>query len=308
MDFKNKDNSATEKTKRRQGRLFEYAIAETFVNMTRNGLSGFAVITTTAFTLFILWSFIMFAVGANNVTSQEISRFQIAVYLQDEATIEDATKVAEEIQALDTVKEVVLKQKDKEWEIFKVKNPTIEAAGLPADCLPFALSVTPKNPENGIVVADQIRKIKNVSDVLEGREEYKKVIAIAKTIHWLSILCALILFAITAMVIGNAIKLTLYARRKEIYTMQLVGATASFIRIPFVLEGVIFGFLGSVLGFLLIELMNLLVTNKIQMAISMISSYVKPMSVGNVFLCVALCGIIIGFAGSLFSLNKYLKV
>lgn len=291
-----------------RARLFEYAIAESIVNISRNGLSGFAVITTTAFTLFILWSFIMFAVGANNVTTQEISRFQIAVYLENEATLQEATKVAEKIQGWSSVKEVVLKQKEKEWETFKVKNPTIESAGLPADCLPYAIAVTPKDPEMGILVAQQIRKVDKVSDVLEGREEYAKIIAIAKTIRWLSVLCALILFGITSMVIGNAIKLTLYARRKEIYTMQLVGATASFIRFPFVVEGIIFGFLGGIVGFVLIEIMNLLVTNKVKMAISMFSSYVQPMPTGSVFLWSCGCGIIIGFIGSLVSLNKYLKI
>ena len=309
MEENKKEITPKEKNKKnKSNRLLEYAVVESVSNMTRNGLSGFAVITTTAFTLFILWSFIMFAMGANNVTTQEISRFQIAVYLEDEATTQDAEKVLEEIQNMDTVKEVILKQKDKEWELFKLKNPTIESAGLPSDSLPFALAVTPKDAENGIVVADSIRKLDKVSDVLEGREEYKKIITIAKTIRWLSLLCALILFAITAMVIGNAIKLTLYARRKEIYTMQLVGATASFIRIPFVIEGMIFGFLGGLVGFVLIEIMNLLVTSKVQAAISMFSSYVKPLPVGLVFLYVALCGVVIGCVGSLVSLNKYLKI
>ena len=304
--MKNNIKQKTEKI--RNGLVIEYAIAESIVNIARNGLSGFAVVTTTAFTLFILWSFIMFAMGANNVTNQEIGKFQIAVYLLDESTLEDATDVLEQIKAMDTVKSAVLKQKDKEWELFKIKNPTIESAGLPADCLPYALAVIPKNPEQGIIVADAIRKLDKVSDVLEGREEYKKIIVIAKTLHWLSVLCAIILFGITSMVIGNAIKLTLYARRKEIFTMQLVGATSSFIRIPFVLEGITFGLIGGILGFMLIEIMNLFVTSKVQMAISMFSSYVKPMPMGYVFLCVCLCGIIIGFVGSLVSLNKYLKV
>lgn len=289
-------------------RLVEYAISESIVNITRNGVSGFAVITTATFTLFILWSFIMFAISANNVTTQEISRFQIAVYLQNEATLQDAEAVAEKLQSWDSVKEVVLKQKEKEWELFKVKNPTIEAAGLPADCLPFAIAVTPKDPEKGILVAEQIRKIEKVSDVLEGREEYRKIITIAKTIRWISLLCAIVLFGITAMVIGNAIKLTLYARRKEIETMQLVGATATFIRVPFVIEGVIFGFIGGFFGFILIEIMNLLVTNKVKMVISMFSTYIEPISAGSVFMWLVLCGIIMGFVGSLFSLNKYLKI
>ncbi|MBQ0105145.1 MAG: ABC transporter permease [Armatimonadetes bacterium] len=289
-------------------RLWSYAIIESFVNISGNGMSGLAVVTTAAFTLFILWSFIMFSLSANNVTEQEISRFQIAVYLENEATLEDATAVAEKLKSWDSVKEVVLKQKEKEWELFKIKNPTIEAAGLPADCLPFAIAVTPKDPEKGILIAEQIRKADKVSDVLEGREEYKKIIAIAKTIRFLGILCAVILFAITSMVIGNAIKLTLYARRKEINTMQLVGATADFIRIPFVLEGIIFGFIGGVLGFVLVEIMNLLVTNKVKMILSMFSSYVSPIPPGQVFMYVCLCGIVIGFTGSLISLNKYLKI
>lgn len=289
-------------------RLVEYAISESFVNIARNGVSGFAVVTTTTFTLFILWSFIMFAMSANNVTTQEISRFQIAVYLENETTLDEAQAVAEKLQGWASVKEVVLKQKEKEWELFKVKNPTIEAAGLPADCLPFAIAVTPKDPEKGILIADQIRKVNKVSDVLEGREEYKKIITIAKTIRWISILCALVLFCITTMVIGNAIKLTLYARRKEIYTMQLVGATATFIRVPFLIEGMIFGFVGGFFSFILIGIMNLLVTNKVKMVMSMFSSYVEPISSGSVFLYVILCGIVMGVVGSIVSLNKYLKI
>ena len=301
-------NNTEDKSIKYRLRLLEYAVQESLQNITRNGVSGIAVVTTATFTLFILWSFIMFALSANNVTTQEISRFQIAVYLENEATFKDAQAVCKKLEGWQSVKEVVLKQKEKEWEMFKVKNPAIEAAGLPADCLPYALSVTPKDPEKGIVVAQQIRKISKVSDVLEGREEYKKIITIAKIIRFLSVLCALILFGITTMVIGNAIKLTLYARRKEISTMQLVGATSFFIRVPFILEGVIFGFLGGLFSFILIGIMNLLVTAKIKMVMSMLSTYVHPIPAGNVFLYVVLCGIAMGAVGSFLSLNRYLKI
>jgi len=295
-------------TIKRKIRLIEYAIAESFVNISRNGMQGFAVVTTTAFTLFVLWTFIMMSMGANNVTSQEIGRFEVAVYLNENITLAQATKTAEEIKKIPGVGGVVLKQKDKEWELFKIKNPYIEAAGLPSDCLPFAISVKPKDPESAMLIADRIRKINTVSTVLEGREEYRKIIAIAKTIRWLSIIGALVLFMITSTVISNAIKLTLYARRKEIETMQLVGATAPFIRFPFVFEGMIFGLFGSLLAFALVELTNLLITNKIKMAISMVSSWVNPIPTGYIFWSIIICGVTIGAVGSMISLKKYLKV
>jgi len=292
---------------RKKLRLMEYAISEAFVNIGRNGVSGFAVVSTAAFTLCILWAFIMISLAASNYTSQQVDKFEIAVFMKVGADSKEALAVAEKIKKITGVADVTIKQRDKEWETFKIKHSYLEAGGLPSDVLPYSMSVKPKNSDTTISVTDQIRKIEGIDAVFERKELYNKMVTIAKLLRFISIIGAVVLFIITTYVIGNAIKLTIYSRRKEIQTMQLVGASTTFIRFPFVFEGMFFGFCGAILGFILVIVVEKLITKNVITVIRMTEVFAEPLPVSTIFWGMITCGILIGAFGSILSLNKFLE-
>lgn len=288
-------------------RIMEYALVESFVNIGRNGYSGLAVITTTAFTLCILWSFLMISITASNYTNQQVDKFEVAAFMKIGATKDETIKVAKEIEQIPGVASVTIKQREKEWELFKIQHSYLDAGGLPSDILPYAMSIKPRNSDVTVSIAEKTRKIQGIDAVFERKELYNKMVAIAKVCHWVGILGVIILFIISTTIIGNAIKLTIYNRRQEIQTMQLVGASHTFIRFPFVFEGMFFGLCGGFVGFIVMIVGSQLISSNIKTFFKMTELLSNPIPTKTIFLGMICCGILIGAVGSILSLNKFLK-
>ncbi|MBP5273687.1 MAG: ABC transporter permease [Abditibacteriota bacterium] len=287
-------------------RLIDYSISEAIESIRRNGYAGLAVVSTTAFTLCILWSFVMVSVAAAGYTDRQVDRFEISVFMKVDSTLEDAEALANKIKALPGVGKVTLKQKEEEWENFKIKHSYLDAGGLPIDTLPYAMSVQPKSPEDTVSVAEAIRKLQGIDAVFERQEFYTKILAISKVIKWAGLIGAAVLFFVCAAIIGNAIKLSIYARRLEIQTMQLVGATWAFIRSPFIYEGMFFGACGAVIGAVVVILGNNLISSNIRTFLKMTELLQSPMPGKTVFWGMLLCGVAIGALGSLNAVNRFI--
>ncbi|MBQ9358193.1 MAG: permease-like cell division protein FtsX, partial [Abditibacteriota bacterium] len=119
-------------------RLIEYSFTEALESIRRNGYAGLAVVSTAAFTLCILWSFVMVSAAAAGYPERQVDRFEISVFMKPDATLEDAGALADKIRALSGVRKVTLKQREQEWEDFKIKHSYLDAGGLPSDTLPYA--------------------------------------------------------------------------------------------------------------------------------------------------------------------------
>ena len=174
-------------------RLIDYSVSEAIESIRRNGYAGLAVVSTTAFTLCILWSFVMVSVAAAGYTDRQVDRFEISVFMKVDSTLEDAEALANKIKALPGVGKVTLKQKEEEWENFKIKHSYLVAGGLPIDTLPYAMSVQPKSPEDTVSVAEAIRKLQGIDAVFERQEFYTKILAISKVIKWAGLIGAAVL-------------------------------------------------------------------------------------------------------------------
>ena len=161
-------------------------------------------------------------------------------------------------------------------------------------------------------VQDEINKLDNVKNINSSDETTEKLVSLGNTINIITGIILVLLILISIFIIGNTIKLTVHARRKEISIMKYIGATNSFIRAPFVVEGIIIGTIASMLSVVLIGL-----------AYNMISSRIVGSSLNNIIgfnllsfqdlfsliiIVYALLGIGIGIIGSAMSMRRYLKV
>ncbi len=207
------------------------------------------------------------------------------------------------------VKTVVFVSKDQAAAIMKQKYPKLYKTPLPSNPLPDSWVVTPTNANYTPVLGQQIlaAHYPGVDDVHWGSKTAHRVLTIAEVI-WIGFLIAVVLLVTAStLLIANTIRLSIFARRREIEVMKLVGATNWFIRGPFMLEGLICGLGGSLLAVVLLVLAKQLVLPTIIGHISGGSDvHALPFSLNALALLAA--GLLLGAAGSGLTLRRFLQV
>lgn len=288
-------------------RNIEFLLEEAFTGIRRNGLMAYASISTIALSLGVLGAFVLMALSANNFASEQIGQFQIAVFTVQDADQSRAEALVEKISKMKGVGSVKLHDRRQEWKDFKRENPQIESAGLPLNPLPYALTVKASDPARLEPLANEIRRLDDVNNVKEGRKELQRVTALAQALKAVSVIGAIVLLVTTAFIVSNAIRLTLYARRREIRIMQLVGATNETIRIPLVIEGMAFGASGAIVAWLLLRLGGSYVTYSATTITPLVGRFTSGVGSGSLAFGLLLVGTLIGAIGSLVSIRRFLK-
>ncbi|MCE5198676.1 MAG: permease-like cell division protein FtsX [Armatimonadota bacterium] len=287
-------------------RNVEFIIQESFTGIWRNGLMAFASISTIALSLGVLGAFVMAALGATHFARTQIGQFQIAVFMRGEANRSRTDDVASQIRKMTGVGSVEVRDRDQEWLDFKRQHPNIDSAGLPTNVLPYAMDVKVSDPNKLPTIASKVRVLGGVDTVIEGRETFHRVMAVAKVVSIVSVAGAIMLLVTTAFIISNAIRLTLYARRREIRIMQLVGATNRFIRLPLFIEGIVFGTAGALVAWCLLRLGSMYLAHAVERITPLLgraSSGVEPSALA-VYLVIT--GAAIGAVGSMVSIRRFL--
>ncbi|MCX6346007.1 MAG: permease-like cell division protein FtsX [Armatimonadetes bacterium] len=288
-------------------RNIEFLIEEAFTGIVRNGLMAFASISTIALSLAVLGAFVLAMMGANHFTTEQIDRFEIAVFTVPGAAKAKADALADSIRKIEGIKDVSILDRDEEYAKFKRERPDFESAGLLGNPLPYALRVRIVKADQLTMLSTKIRALADVDHVNVGQETYKRVVALANAIRAISFAGVIILLITTAFIISNAIRLTLYARRREIRIMQLVGATNHTIRTPLVIEGIVFGSAGALVAWILLRLGGGYVVHSAQRITPMFGSFSSGLSGAGLAFWLLLAGAVIGAIGSLVSIRRFLK-
>jgi cell division transport system permease protein len=231
-------------------RTFGYFFRQAFISMVRNAWMSFASISSVAASLIILGGFLLLAINVDYIASDVESQVEVTAYLNDDLSTEDTSTVGREITQLSGVTEVIFISKEDALNNFKEQlgehGSLLE--GLDEGVMPASYRIKAENPNIVDDIAQQVGLIKGVEDVEYGKEVVAKLL---KLTHWMRIigLGAMGMFGIISVfIISNTIRLTVFARRKEISIMKYIGATDWFIRWPFLIEGMVLGFVGAVLA------------------------------------------------------------
>lgn len=245
------------------------------------------------------------ALSVNNFAAAQVSRFQIAVFIdgKDRSAIEPTVR---EIRKLKGVRSLTVRDRDKEWATLKHQRPDIESAGLPLNVLPYAVDVRVSEPERLPMIAQKIRMMEGVHKVTEGRDVFGRVMAVARLVKFLSVLGVFTLLVTSVLIISNAIRLTLYARRREIRIMQLVGATNQIVRLPLVIEGIVFGTAGAVAAWLLLAVGTSYLAH-VMRKIMFLGQFSSGLGSADLALALVALGSLIGAAGSFVSIRRFLR-
>ena len=258
--------------------IFGYLLGEGFRNVFHNKKSSGASLAIMCATMLIFGLFFMIIENLNNAVETLETQQGIQVFIQKTATDAQMEQIGEQIQAIDGVNKVTFVSKEDALNQTKEKLKDKQAliAGWD-ESNPFKASylVTLTDLKLSSQVQDEIKKIDNIDSIQSRDETINGLVAIANGVRIVSAVILTLLVLISIFIIGNTIKLTVHARRKEISIMKYVGATDSFIRWPFVIEGIIIGIVAALLSILVLGIAYSLITNAAANSIISTTNYLN---------------------------------
>ncbi len=292
-------------------RTKEYFITEAVRSIRRNGLMSLASISTVTVSLLVLSLFVIMVLNINNMTKTLETQVQITVYMKDSATKEMLSQTSDDISEITGVTSVSFLDKTAALEEFKVRlgdqKSLLDSLGG-TNPLPNSFKVQVDKPENLRTVAQQIESMPNVEDTKFGQETIEPLFKLTTLIRLGGVILIAFLTFATLFIISNTIRLTVFARRKEVNIMKYVGATDWFIRWPFIIEGMFLGLLGAVVASILLYLVYSLGIAQIHASLSFLPILPKQPLLGIVTASTIILGMLVGAIGSFISLKKFLKV
>jgi cell division transport system permease protein len=235
---------------------------------------------------------------------------QVHVYFASDATKQQEHAVFTKLRSDPRAKQVVFVSKADALKKMKSDFPQLFKTGLPSNPLPDSYTVVPVKASQTPLIGKDVRASNwsGVDKVSWGSTTAKRVLTIAKVISIVFLIAVVLLVVASTLLIANTIRLSIFARRREIEVMKLVGATNWFIRGPFMLEGLVCGLLGSVFAVILLALGKSIALPSILPHIGGGSSDVHALSFTlNAFALLA-AGLLLGATGSAVTLRRFLQV
>jgi cell division transport system permease protein len=296
---------------------FGFFVREAFRALSRNAVPSFAAMATVLVTVLVLGVFIPVVQATTGAANEVRSRVIADVYLKSDATKDDIERIREIISTeTPNVKSVEFVSKEQAYQEERKRNP--EAYDLlGANPLPDTFRVTPDKP-------DDITKVRNalsplspsggrtvidpaIDEVVNREEETNKILSATRVVKLTMGLLAMLLVIASGLLIANTIKLSLYARRREVEVMKLVGATDWFIRWPFVIEGMLLGALGGLVAVLLLAVVKIALVDPLAADFALIAAP-ETMNFPLLIAVLLLSGIAVSAVGSAVSLRRFLRV
>lgn len=241
-----------------------YFVREAGSNLARNFLMFVAAAVAVAISLSLFGAVLLFQRIVSNVTTQWQNDVVMNVFLKDDAAANsaDVKRIGEEIQGYKEVKGVTYVTKKEAYEEFRNmfgNQPELVESVTP-ETLPASFRVSLNDNNTLETVQERIRTISGVDEVNSAVEQVKSIQRVLTYLQWGVMVAGIVLLVSSVVLISNTIRLAIFARRKEIAIMKLVGATNWFIRWPFLLEGAAAGVVGVGLAISLTFLIRYLLT------------------------------------------------
>ena len=292
-------------------RTIEYYIREVFISLRRNNWMSVASIGTVAVSLFIFGMFLMMVMNMNKLAENMESQVQINVYLLDKVDREQARDIEKDLKKIEGVESVGFVTKDEAMERFKDRlgdQKTLLDALDETNPLPDSFEVTVTNPDLVKTAAEKMEKIDGVECAKYGQDVMEHLFEITRLLRIFGFTLMLVLAFATLFIISNTIRLTVFARRKEIAIMKYVGATDWFIRWPFVMEGMVLGLFGSIIAAMVLRTAYTAMAEKVYETLAFFPLIPEQPFLTYITIVVVISGMVVGAIGSAVSIKKFLKV
>lgn len=295
-------------------RILGRNVRDSFKSVFRNFSLSLASISCITITLIVVAISIILTYNVNHFVELVEKDVTIVAFMDVDVTAEERFAVEEDIKKLDNIESYVYKSKtDIAKEMMEssadLKNIMASYTEENSPIQPtFQIKVVDINKIHS--VAENVKNIKNVSIVKYGEDTVEQLVSVFDTVKKVSIGIVFALIVVTAFLISNTIKLTIFSRKREIEIMRLVGASNLNIKIPFIFEGLFLGVMGSIIPIAVtvygyVSLFKNFDGRVISPFIKLISPYPFIYSVSGILL---LIGILVGMFGSSRAVRKHLKI
>ncbi len=301
-----------------------YSVREAGSHFARNLSTSLGAVVTIFLSLFIIGLFTILSSMVSNVVGDVESRITIQAFLSDDADQTTVDALQADIETWEGVDTVTYKSKDEALAEYRETMVSANAEDAVAaldgrNPIPASLVIRLTDPEMAQQVADQLSVDELFAEVCDnpespslsvqyGAETVERLLALTNSIRIVAAALVVLLIFVAFVFINNTIRLSIMARRAEISIMRLVGASNSFIRGPFLMEGILQAFIGFLLALGMLEALHYLVMPQVADALQFLNFSVASSVYLTVYILLLVLAIIIGVLGSALAMRRYLKV
>ena len=290
---------------------FVYLLKEGIRGIFKHGFMSFAAVCVTVACLLVVGVFSSLIVNLNIMVEDLNKTNEVVAYVDEALSDAEAKSISTKFVSIDNIYSATFVTRDEALKNFVADHPDDEAfAGVDATYLRHRYEVILK--DNALLddTVSRLESIDGIAKVSAARELAEGFATLQNVLHIVSLAVIIILLVVSLLIISNTVKLAMYDRKEEIAIMKMVGATNSFIRTPFVVEGFTLGMLGAALAFGLLWLLYDLMVARLAVVdtLKLLSFVPFGQLVLPMVIVFSLAGMFVGVVGSWFSIRKFMDV
>ena len=288
----------------------KYVLNEVLVGLWRNVTMTVAMIITMSVSLTMLGASVLLYMQVDQMKNYYYGEIEVSIFLRSDVTEAQRQAIDSAISSNPLVADKTYETREEALKRFQQlwKDSPEFVNSVGPNSLPESFRVKLKDPETYKTFTDQMKPMEGIQDIIDQRALLDKVFNIFNAIQVGALVVAGVMALAALLLVGNTIQVAAYSKRREVAVMKLVGASNWFIQAPFVLEAVVAGVIGAILGFIFLFVSKLvLLDNKLQA----LTTILTPIDNGNVWLMLPLLagvGAVVSAVTAWVTLRFYLKV
>jgi len=289
-------------------RNFGFFLKETITGIRRHSGGSLVTFIQVFISLFFLGLCLLFIINTNHFVDSFLNNLEMGAFLEEGLSSDQAVELMDIIENLPGVREVTYVSKEEAFSMMQ-QYTTVDISDLVRENpLPASLEITVTSPRAANELKESIALLEGVTDVRYGESQLQTLLPMFYGLEIISFFWAVFTAGATLFTITNTIKLAILSRKREIKIMQLVGATSWFIRLPFLIEGLIYGVIGAALALGLVGITYDLVL-KFMESRNIFNPWLVNLDVmiGNLAVMLFVLGGVIGILASLIAVDKHME-
>ncbi len=288
---------------------FEFFLKEAWTGFRRAGVMSLVSLVIITVSLTVFGTFLLAIFNLGTMVSSVGSKMEVAAYVDKQIDDYTGNTLMLELSKIEGVEKVKFIHRDEAWAAFKKDYEGRLELGdiVKENPLPNAFVIKVKSPDLVAVVAKKVSNMPQIDEVRFSGNLADRLNKLLEAVRLAGFILVTLLIMATLLIVVNTIRLTVLSRQTDIYIMKLVGATNSFIKWPFILEGVIIGVAGSCVSVIILKFSYDLVSSRIASALPFIPLITSKAALFWIYSGVAALGILLGIIGAYISVNAQLK-
>jgi cell division transport system permease protein len=288
---------------------FEYFFRETTSGLRRNGLVAFAAVSTTFIALLLFGLSLLISRQVDLMIQQTTGDIEVVVYLTDPVNPDNVQALTGKLTELPVVADVHYETKQEACARFKelFKDQPALVNTVNCDALPASLRVNLSDPERFDQINAVLQGQPGIDRIVDQRDFLTRLFAVVRAFRLGVLIMSVVMLVSAAFLIANTVRMGLFARRKEIGIMKLVGATNWRIRIPFLVEGIFESLIGAVIAILFLFALKVAFINPLYGTIQFIP-WIRNTDVIAVIPWLLLAGVVVALLAALAGMRRFLDV